>query len=152
MGKICSFCNRKLHQGQRPLYMRFVLLAFFTMAQPTSTTLVNSSSPQTVLLNYFRCFQLKTISEADTCAKKYISALLPKKEQDRLRTWPLAYHFKLAKVSSCSRKLLMASNYYPLSTETLLCGTLKISAHNEDAIFFFNKDSKGSTFLYSIFY
>lgn len=132
--------------------MRLLLLVFFTLAQPTPKTALSSLSPQNVLQNYFRCFQLKTVAEADTCAKKYISSQLPAKEQNRLRTWPLAYHFKLGKISTCSRKLLLASNYYPFSTDTYLCANLKISEHNQEAIFFFNKDPQGIFFLYSIFY
>lgn len=105
-----------------------------------------------MLQNYFRCFELKNVAEADSCANKYISSQLPAIEQDRLRTWPTSYHFKLSKITSCPRKLLMAATYYSLSTGIYLCGTLKISAHSEEAIFFFNKDPKGTFFLYSIFY
>ena len=130
--------------------MRILLLAFFSFSQPTET--VQKSSPQNVLQSYFRCFQSKELTKADSCAKKYISQQLPTKERDRLRTWPLAYHFQLGKITSCSRKILTAASYYPLSTDNYLCGTLKVSTHSEDAIFFFNRDSKGTFFLYSIFY
>jgi hypothetical protein len=132
--------------------MRILLLTFFTFAQPTANKIIETSSPQNVLQKYFRCFQNKNLAKADSCAKKYISSQLPTKEQDRLRTWPLAYHFQLGKIAPCARKILTAASYYPLSTDTYLCGTLKISTHNEDAIFFFNRDPKGTFFLYSIFY